>query len=260
VQKVSLPDPQAEGSEELTPLSDEVGSPLWAQLKSRLLEMLSSGDLKPHDKLPSEAELCRRFGVSRTVVREALNQLVFERRVYKMQGKGSFVSEPSDDQDFVGSTISFTSDFVGTSKVVTRQVLFQGLRHASPEEHRKLRLNETDTEVVVLDRVLSVDGEPRTRVLALLRPAAVPGIETVSMENRSLYETLRRRYGIALTSAERWIEAVSATEDLARLLNIPPGSAVLMIESVSCDQNGTPVELYYATHRTDRARLHFFVR
>jgi GntR family transcriptional regulator len=260
VQKASLPDLTTEVTDELTRFGDEVSSPLWAQLKSKLLEMLSSGDLKPHDKLPSASELCRRFGVSRTVVREALNQLVFERRIYKMQGKGSFVSEPSDDQDFVGSTISFTSDFVGTNKIVSRQVLFQGLQEVTPEIQDKLRLGAAETEAVVLDRVLCVDGEPRTRVLAILRRTAVPGLETTSMENRSLYETLRRRYGIVLTSAERWIEARSVDEKIASLLNVPVGAAVLGIESISSDQTGQVVELYYATHRTHRAKLHFFVK
>ena len=240
--------------------AEEGSAPLWAQAKARLIEMIASGNLSPHDQLPSEAELCRMFGVSRTVVREALNQLVVERRVYKMQGKGSFVSEARTDQDFIGTTISFTSDFVGTSKIVSRRILFQGLRPATADEARKLNLSDDEPNVAVLDRVLCVDDEPRTRVLALLRPSAVPGMEATPMENRSLYETLRRRYGIVLTRAERWIEAISASEETAALLEVEPGTPLLGIESLSSDQHGTPVELYVAMHRTDRARLHFYVK
>ncbi|WP_108263285.1 GntR family transcriptional regulator [Mangrovicoccus ximenensis] len=234
--------------------------PLWAQLKSWMLGQIASGALSPHDKLPSEAELCARFGVSRTVVREALKQLVSEQRIYKMQGKGSFVSAPRTDQDFVGSTMSFTADLQRSGHVVTRRVLNQALRSADEEEARLLKLGEAETDVVELDRILIVDGEPRTRVVALLRASAVPGLAEAPMGGRSLYQTLQQRYGIVLQKAERWISAENADAETAGLLEIAPQTAVLNIQSVSVDQTGRPVELYYAQHRTDKGRLHFFIK
>jgi GntR family transcriptional regulator len=259
-QPARVPDPATAAVEPLRRSPEEGSSPLWAQLKARVLEMISTRNLAAHDQLPSEAELCRAFGVSRTVVREALNQLVMERRVYKMQGKGSFVAEPTMHQDFIGTTISFTTDFVGTSQIVSRRVLLHDLRTATPEEARKLNLAEDDLRLVTLDRILCVDEEPRTRVTALIRANAAPGFETFSMENRSLYETLRRRYGIILIRAERWIEALNADAENAGLLDVDPGSPLLGIESISYDQTGVAVELYTALHRTDRARLHFIVK
>jgi len=239
---------------------DNLRLPLWAQLKVWLTTQIASGELPPHSQLPSEADLCRRFGVSRTVVREALKQLVMEQRIYKMQGKGSFVSEPRTDQDFVGSTMSFTSDLQRSGHIVTRQLLNQTLRAPSDEEARLLQLPDEETEVVELDRVLYVDGEPRTRVLAVLLASAVPGLAAAPMGNRSLYQTLQQRYGIFLKKAERWISAANADAETAALLQIEPGSAVLNIQSVSTDQNDRRVELYLAQHRTDKARLHFFIK
>lgn len=259
--KPPLPEAVGAAATDVKPRTDDnLQLPLWAQLKVWLMSQITSGELPPHAQLPSEADLCRRFGVSRTVVREALKQLVMEQRIYKMQGKGSFVSEPRTDQDFVGSTMSFTSDLQRSGHIVTRQLLNQSLRAPTEEEARLLQLTDEETEVVELDRVLCVDGEPRTRVLAVLRASAVPGLAAAPMGNRSLYQTLQQRYGIFLKKAERWISAANADEDSAALLKIEPGSAVLNIQSVSTDQNGRCIELYFAQHRTDKARLHFFIK
>ena len=233
---------------------DAGSAPLWAQLKQLLADRIARGALKPHDRLPSEAELCRVHGVSRTVVREALNQLVVERRIYKMQGKGSFVAAPREQQDFVGSNVSFTSDVEGAGHVVTRRVLTLRLREADEEDRRKLDLGP-GAPVVELDRVLCVDGAPRTLVKSVLRAALTPGLEKIDMENRSLYETLRRRYGIVMAGAERWLEAVNADARAAELLEVARGRALLGIVSIGADQTGAPVEHYRALHRTDASRL-----
>lgn len=259
--KPPLPEAAGGAATEILPRSDDnLRLPLWAQLKVWLMGQIASGELPPHAQLPSEADLCRRFSVSRTVVREALKQLVMEQRIYKMQGKGSFVSEPRADQDFVGSTMSFTSDLQRSGHIVTRQLLNQSLRAPTDEEIRLLRLTEDETEVVELDRVLCVDGEPRTRVFAVLRASAVPGLAAAPIGTRSLYQTLQQRYGIVLKKAERWISAANADAETASLLNIEAGSAVLNIQSVSTDQNGRQIELYFAQHRTDKARLHFYIK
>src|SRR4030095_12768320 len=82
-------------------------TPLWLQLRLHLKRQIEDGALSPGEQLPSEAELCERFNVSRTVVREALGQLVIDGRIYKIKGKGAFVSERKSDEEFVGTTMGF---------------------------------------------------------------------------------------------------------------------------------------------------------
>ncbi|MDR6953952.1 GntR family transcriptional regulator [Ancylobacter sp. 3268] len=235
------------------------GLPLWSQLKSALLTLIVTEKLPENARLPSESELCEIFGVSRTVVREALNQLVSERVIYKLQGKGAFVAPKRDDHGFLGSNIGFSGELHHTNHSVSRAILRQEL--VKPDERVRQMLGVGAHEsVVALDRVLSVDGMPRILVYTFINLRLAPGFEQVPMQNRSLYDTLSRRYGIAMKRAERWLEAASATPEQAELLGIPAGAPVIAIESVTYMQTDEAVEYYTAVYRTDQARLHFIVK
>lgn len=235
------------------------GLPLWSQVKSALLTLIVTEKLAENARLPSEAELCDSFGVSRTVVREALNQLVSERVIYKLQGKGAFVAPKRDDQGFLGSNIGFSGELHHTNHSVSRAILRQELVGPDERVRQMLRLGPNEP-VVALDRVLSVDGMPRILVYTFINLRLAPGFEQVPMHNRSLYDTLSRRYGITMKRAERWLEAATATPEQAELLEIPVGSPVIAIESVTYMQTDEAVEYYTAVYRTDQARLHFIVK
>lgn len=232
--------------------------PLWSQVKSALQTLIVTEKLEENARLPSEAELCESFGVSRTVVREALNQLVSERVIYKRQGKGAFVAGKRDDQGFLGSNIGFSGELHHKNHSVSRFILRQELVTPTDKVRQMLRLGP-DEQVVALDRVLSVDDVPRILVYTFIAHRLAPGFEQVPMQNRSLYDTLARRYGITMKRAERWLEAASATGEQARLLGIARSTPVIAIESITYMQTDEPIEYYTAVYRTDHARLHFMV-
>ncbi|MBO0906468.1 GntR family transcriptional regulator [Jiella sonneratiae] len=259
----AAPDPRADPPPafvQAKPLQRNPASgPLWAQLRQALIDYIAAEALRAHTRLPSEPELCDLFSVSRTVVREALNQLVNEGQVYRIQGRGTFVAGGREDHDFVGTTVGFSSDFRGTDRHIVRQVLNQTLRPATAREAKFMRI-AIDAPIVAIERLLVVDRLPRLWVSTAILPAASPSLETIALENRSLYETLRRQYGIVFKHAERWIEAINADETIAELLQVELGEALVKIESISFDQNDVPVEYYVAYQRTDKSRLHFRIR
>ncbi len=245
-------------ADRLRPTSRSNSAPLWSQVKAALSHLILKGELAEHAQLPSEAELCLRFGVSRTVVREALSQLVNERLIYKLQGKGAFVAGRRDEQDFIGTTISFSGELADKSKTVTHRTLRQELAPANARMCKVMGLAE-DTPMVCLDRLLSVEGHPRFIVRCAMPEHFVPGLDKMPMENRSLYDTIGRQYGIKLVRAERWIEAQAAGPDEVRLLHVPLGTPLLGIESVGSNDRGEKIEYYSSLYLTDRSRLHFSV-
>ncbi len=234
-------------------------TPLWSQVKSSLTEMIVNERLTEHARLPSEAELCDRFGVSRTVVREALNQLVFERAIYKLQGKGAFVASRREDQDFLNSNVGFSGEWHERHRAVSRRIIRQELEQADARARHLLRLS-SDFTVIAIDRVLSVDGLPRMLVHTKVVAALAPALENVPLENRSLYDTLLRAYGIKMTRAERWLAAVCATAEQAALLGVADNTPLIAIESLGFSGRDEPVEYYTAYYRTDIGRLHFAIR
>ena len=88
-------------------INREADTPLWLQLKSILQGQIQSGELLPDSRLYSEHELCQMYGLSRSVVREALSELVNDRYIYRIQGKGTFISGRKEEQDYAGQISVF---------------------------------------------------------------------------------------------------------------------------------------------------------
>lgn len=233
-------------------------TPLWLQVKQTITASISDLSLKEHDRLPSEAELCKHFDVSRTVIREALAQLVNEGLIYRLQGKGAFVRGPREEHSFAGSTVGFSGELEEKRRAVTRRILLQVTMLPTPRMQRFLQIG-ADEPVVSIDRVMSVDGVPRAIVRWAMLARLVPGLDSLPMQNRSLYDTISRQYGIRLVRAERWIEAVSLSKMDAALLGTPAHHAALCVESVGSSASVEAIEYYTAHYLTDRSRLRFTV-
>jgi GntR family transcriptional regulator len=230
-------------------------SPLWAQFRDALRLQILQGVLPIGAKLPSEAELGEQFGISRIVVREALADLVRNNLIYKIKGRGAFVSARERDEDFVSTVLGFSDEMERKGRSVRTQILTQELRAPTEQEAASLGLTD-DTQVVALKRLRSVDGELRLLVETVVPADLAPGLHRTRLDDRSLYDVLRRQYGLRLVRAERWIDAVLPDADTCQLLNLPTPEPLLRIESIAYGANGRPLEHYRALHRCKTSRLH----
>jgi GntR family transcriptional regulator len=199
------------------------------------------------------------YGVSRTVVREALSELVHDRFIYRIQGKGTFISGRKEEQDYAGSNIGFSGEMIGKGRELITKILKQTLAKPSSREKRMLRL-EARQFVVKIRRLMIIDGQARLLVDMSFPADLVGGFENVNLGNQSIYDVLKRRYGLAPASSERWIEAILPTDEQANLLGISPNTPVLGIASCAYLADGRAFEYYYGYHRSDISRLHFTFR
>lgn len=233
--------------------------PLWQQLSRALRTEIESGMLRPDQALPSESELIDRYGVSRTVVREALADLVRAGLIYKVRARGSFVAPQRPELRFIGSTTGSSDDLVATGREVTTRVLDFAVGTADARDAEALRIPE-GSAVVRLRRLRRVDGTPWLLVDTVLPHERFPTLVRANLENRSLYEHLRRHFGVQPSGADRWLSAVIPSPEDAGLLELEPGQPVLSIESLAWDADGAPFERYHALHRSDESRFYVGIR
>lgn len=231
--------------------------PYYLQLKDILHDLIERKVLNVGDKLASEAELCSEFNVSRTVVRQALQELEHEGLIVRRKGVGSFVAEPKVTQSFVHKLTSFYEDMTARNLETHADVLTNAVVQATPHIAKHLNLTP-GTPVIVLERLRYVNDEPIQLVTSYFPHALCPGIVETDFSRRSLYSFLEEQ-GLVIAQGYRKLEAVRANEKEARLLRVKAGEPMLLIDSVGSLPDGTPLEYYHAVNRGDRVTIHLEV-
>jgi len=243
--------PAVEGYGELLERqSIETGQPKYRVLRDALLGLIR--ELPPGSAVPTERELCERFGVSRGTVRQALDRLAAEQRIHRHQGKGTFVAKAKIDQ--VLELTSHTEFFKAQGMEPASRLIGVTRTLAESDVAAMIGLQEGD-EVLQIERVRLADDEPLGVELLYLDAKRFDGIVAVLGESQSVYQLLRSGFGVELAWAEETIEAIVAREREADLLGIPAGAPVLLRCRQSFDSNGLPVEFVRSVYRADRFRF-----
>jgi GntR family transcriptional regulator len=226
--------------------------PLYAQVRDAVRESIERGAAQPDDQLPSEPELCRLFDVSRTVVRQALVGLEYEGLVVRRKGRGTFVAQPKIGESLFQELTGFYQDMARRGQTPTSKVLTQQVIPSSAKVADALHLTP-GAPVIHIDRVRLIADEPLVYVSTFLPQTLFPSLVTTDLTNRSLYAFLEEQYGTVIARGRRKITAVVAGEYEAKLLEVSPGAPLIVLDSISYLDNGTPIEYYHALHRGDRS-------
>jgi len=225
------------------------------QLKTQLQERIDQGEWRPGDLIPSEAELGQSFEVSRTVVRQALQDLTYQGLVVRRKGKGTFVAQPKiASRALVQSLEGFYQDLAERGVPVVNQVLEQVLVPADTEVASNLGL-EALVPVVKLVRLRLVEGEPIVLVTSYLPYERCRSLIQADLQKRSLYAFLDEECGLKIGRGSRSIEAVLAGEAEAKLLKLKVGAPLMRLRSVSYTSDGAALEYFDALFRGDRSRF-----
>ena len=216
-------------------------SPLYRQIKSLLMQRLESGEWRPGEAIPSEAELATQFSVSQGTVRKAIDELAAENLLLRRQGKGTFVASHDDPRAFF-RFLRLTP--LSGGKEQTESVPLECWRaKAGPEVARMLELNIGDP-ISIVRRILRFDGKPVV-VDEIYLPGSIFGSLTLDMLQAyegSLYSFFENRFGVRMTRAEERLRAVPADRSSAELLRVPEGTPLLSVERVSFSYGDKPVE------------------
>lgn len=228
--------------------------PYYIQLMDILKAKISSGEWQVEDRIPSEPELCETYGVSRTVVRQALREIELEGLIIRRKGKGTFIARPKIGESLAQKLTGFYQDMDERGHKVFTQVLRQQVIPASEKIASYLEI-EPDTPVIDVHRLRFIDNEPIVLVTSYLPHDLCQQLANADLSHQSLYAFIEENCGIMITSGRRYIEAVAANKSEANLLQIEVGSPLILLDSVSYLEDGRPIEYYHAVHRGDRSRF-----
>lgn len=223
--------------------------PFYAQIKEILRARILDGTYKPHQQMPSESEMMQAFKVSRITVRQALGDLQKEGLIFKIHGKGSFVSKSKACQD-LDRLQGFGEAMSRFGHQTFNQLLSIKDVPANRAVSEKLGL-ELRTIVTEIKRVRHLDREPISVDVTYVPRAIGDRLRSEDLAARDIFVILENDYRIALGNADLQIGSIPADATLARLLRVDEGAPVLRIERLTFTADHQPLDFEYLYYRGD---------
>ncbi|MFR9798792.1 GntR family transcriptional regulator [Streptomyces sp. MS06] len=224
--------------------------PKYYRIKQQILEI--SAALRPGAPMPAERLLATRFDTSRTTVRQALQELVGEGRLDRIQGKGTFVARPKLYRSL--RLTSHTEDMRAQGLDPASQML--GIGHVPADAKLAALLGVgVGGKVLRIERLRLASGEPMAIETTHLSARRFPDLRGQLDTYTSLYAALTRVYGVQLAEAEETIETSLATPREAQLLATDVGLPMLLLSRHSRDAEGRPVEWVRSVYRGSRYKF-----
>ena len=212
---------------------------LHHQLYRTLSEMISSGKVKPGERLPTEAELVDAYGVSRTTARRALDELRRQGVVERQPGKGTFVLQPRLHAA-IPHLHGITDEIEQLGYTAGTVLLSVDRGEADETLATQLQLRVGDP-VLVVQRIRTADGRPVYASRATFNITLFPQLEDADFR-QGMHPQLERLTGRPLSKVVQWLSSVPASKDVARKLDVKAGVPVLRCERVVYLEGDIPAE------------------
>ncbi|MFI5718761.1 GntR family transcriptional regulator [Nocardia sp. NPDC051750] len=234
--------------------------PLYRQVETELLRRIRDRELTPGQRLPTEPELAAEWGVNRLTIRQAVGELARAGHVVVRQGSGTYVAEPplvidlglpampSTDAD-AGSTAS-VADYVQQDQTETLVDITD--RDTARDAAEAL---ETAAPFIRVDTLVRTGEQPFMVCSYWLEARRFAGFTGLVTERVALFQILHERYDLRLRHSWRGLTATVASTADAGLLEVPPGSPVMLRDGVNVDTDRRPTMYLRRRLRGDRIRF-----
>lgn len=226
--------------------------PLYYQIAQILRSQIRSQEYKPNDLLPTEEELVRTFGVSRTTVRQALQMLLAEGLIHRIAGKGTFVDSESHARRADWSVQSIEG-LIYAGYVTQRKFLGSKTIRAS-EGLAKIFQVPPGNKVVQYRKVELVENEPFFHATIYVPYDLAAKIPLERVKKDPIFTLIEEYCQLRIQEAHQWVTASLASSEIAWHLKVKPGDPVLLEERHFVDAVGRVVEIATDHYRTDRMR------
>lgn len=230
--------------------------PKYYQLADILREQIEDGTWIANETIQSERQLEQQYGLSRPTIRQAIDLLIAQGYLYRIHGKGTFVSPPKLQKGILELT-SFSEDMRNRGLKPGQIFLEFGPILPPKKVENHLEIIDPDKKVLRIKRVRTGNGEPIGIQDSYLN---LPEGKTITRqeleESGSIYAILQEKFSIFPSEADETLEVTLATEEEATLLSIPEGSPLLLNERILYSQDRQAIEFVSILYRGDRYKYY----
>ncbi len=232
---------------------------LTEQAKTHLKDRILNDEFD-NGRIPSETDLANELGVSRTTVRDALSRLEVEGAIYRKQGAGTFVNEPGLqiktrlEEVWSYEDVIKAHDYKPSTKIV-------GLS-TEPAKHtiaKALKI-APHTDIVIIKKLFLADDEPvilaHNRIPAKLLTPPYAEADFCQPIYQFLWSNGRHQLSNYLSE----IIPTIASDNLAKILNIPQQTALISFSEIGYNADNEPILSSTSYFRDDLLRFRLIRR
>ncbi|WP_378147082.1 GntR family transcriptional regulator [Cnuibacter sp. UC19_7] len=230
-------------------------TPLYVQLSDLIRDKITRGEWVPDQKIPSENEFNTLYGISRMTARQVLARLVDEGLLFRVQGKGTFVSRrkiSTRSPSYMGIREQLEQQGYATST----EILSEQLIDADARVARELGLAE-GTPVYAIRRLRRVEDTPISLHESYVPESLAPGITERDLASQQLCTVLELDYDLQMAHVTETLETSAASKAEAKLFGNRAGTPLLLLEQRISSASGVPFEFARIHFRGDMIRLEF---
>jgi DNA-binding GntR family transcriptional regulator len=212
-------------------------TPKYLRIKQKLSDMIK--DMPEGSRIPSERDLVNRFDGSRMTIRKSIDELVKERRLYRINGSGTFVAKDGH-RKYLNNLVGFSKEVIEQGGIPTHKVIKLKNLKADAKLASKLEIEVGDPVAYVV-RVHERDGEPVLLDYAYFNKTITENL-TKKLCERSLYKYFEEKLGLKITTSIQEFFAEIVSDEVRKLLNIEPGTPIIKIENITFLDDGSVLE------------------
>jgi len=227
--------------------------PKYRRISSEIIAMIQSGKLPVGGLVPSENELIRRFRVSNTIARKALQDAEQTGWVVRVKGKGTYVRQNRVDRS-ITRILGFTRNMLEAGRTPTTKLVRTLVHKGAHQLIVNGRLHVLRGPLCQIERVRFCDGIPMMREIRYISMAFCPGIEKKPLEG-SLYDLYEREYGLQLMQVDQTLSAIQVPEEMLNVFGLDAPVPAFRVEGVTFCGKELILEMEDSIYRGDMYRF-----
>jgi len=234
-------------------------APLYVQLADLLRQEVERGVLRRGEPIPTEAELCRLYEISRATVRQALGLLVDEGLIVRRRGRASFVAPVPPAAYAVTELRGFLETLVAQGLAPRAELLRFEMVSAGDDVTRRLELIE-GARALHFERLILVEEMPMLLDSGYIPEDLALGLTPAQLGEGPIYRLLESSTGAVIAGVRQTIGATAADVRESELLQVEAGAPLLRVTRLAYVMRGRPLFYGVGRFRADRYQERLWLR